>query len=64
MTLTPDDESLILSGRRLVPDECGDAFFDFVAAELRKNDGTPVFGIVRNAVQAFRRAPRQCPGCG
>jgi hypothetical protein len=61
MTLTPDDESLILRGRRLVPDENSDAYFQHIADEVRKGNGN-IFGIVKNAVPMFKHPPH-CPGC-
>ena len=62
-SMTPDDESLILKGRRNVRDEDGDAYFAWVAAAIRASNGrTPLFTIVRNAVQMFG-GRGSCVGC-
>lgn len=62
MTLAPNDECLILSGRRLVSHECGDFYFQFVANEIRRG-GKSLFDICRAAVQLCGAGRMQCAGC-
>jgi hypothetical protein len=58
--MTPEEESLILRGRRLVPDESGDDYFQFIAGELRK--GGNVFAAVKSGIAMFG-ARSKCEGC-
>jgi hypothetical protein len=53
MKLKPNDEALILRGRRLIPDENSDDYFQYCAALIRMDNGTSVFDIVRGAVKLF-----------
>lgn len=63
MTLAPDEESVILAGRRLVGDAQGDDYFQYISAALRSSNGQNLFGIVRNAVHMFRAGRQSCAGC-
>jgi hypothetical protein len=63
MSLSDQDESLILRGRRQIPDENGDDYFQYVAAALKQSDGKNVFGVVKSAVAMFGTRSK-CAGCG
>jgi hypothetical protein len=51
MKITDDEMSLVLRGRRLVPEQHGDQYFALTATYIR--GGMDVFGAVRAAVDMF-----------
>jgi hypothetical protein len=57
MNITPDEMAIVLRGRRLVGDDEGQEFFDYIAAALKLSGGKNVLGITRNAVQLFSKVP-------
>jgi hypothetical protein len=60
--MTDAELALVLRGRRLIPDDQSDQYFDFVTHEI-KNGGN-VFNAVRTGVQLFgMKHARHCPGC-
>jgi hypothetical protein len=62
MKLTLSDEALILRGRRIVGDDLGQQYFDYIGSVLRINPNVNVFMLVKDAIRMFGNG--KCSGCG
>jgi hypothetical protein len=53
---------MILKGRRIVGDDMGQQYFDYIGSVLRMNPNVNVFMLVKDAIRMF--GTTRCQGCG